>query len=344
MMNFDKIDAMLITSRENVRYITGFSGSAGVCAVFPDKKYLLTDFRYKEQSRLQAPDCEFVIIKGRYSTAVKEIMEKEKAKTLGFEPESLSYAEYISYSETAENFVPCGDFTKNMRIIKTAEELENIRTAADIASDALLETLPLIGEGVSELDIAAELDFRMRKHGASGNSFDTIAIGGKNSSVVHGTPGEYKLQSGDFLLIDFGCVYNGYCSDMTRTFAVGEISKRQREVYNTVLSAQEAALAALKPGAAAADVDKIARDIIEKAGFGDNFGHALGHGVGLQIHEPPTMNPKSDTVFAPGMTVTVEPGIYLEGEFGVRIEDLTVITDNFHQNLCQKIKKEVIYI
>lgn len=344
MVNFDRIDAMLITSRENVRYITGFSGSAGICICFPHKKYLLTDFRYKEQSALEAGDCEIIIITKKYSEYVKDILTENGAKTLGFEPDSLSYGEYKAYSEIAESFVPYGEFTKDLRIIKSEEELKNIEKAADIASEALLETLPLIGEGVSERDIAAELDYRMRKLGASGNSFDTISIGGKNSSVVHGQPGDYKLQYGDFLLIDFGCVYNGYCSDMTRTFAVGEISKRQREVYDVVLSAQKAALAALKPGALASEVDRVARDIICDAGFGDSFGHALGHGVGLLIHEPPTMNPKSEVVLSPGMTVTVEPGIYLEGEFGVRIEDLTVITDNFHQNLSQKIGKEVTYI
>ncbi len=260
------------------------------------------------------------------------------------DPDSASAAiSAVCYVIAAAFFVGAVALIQNSRTSKF-KELKNIEKAADIASEALLETLPLIGEGVSERDIAAELDYRMRKLGASGNSFDTISIGGKNSSVVHGQPGDYKLQYGDFLLIDFGCVYNGYCSDMTRTFAVGEISKRQQEVYDVVLSAQKAALAALKPGALASEVDRVARDIICDAGFGDSFGHALGHGVGLLIHEPPTMNPKSEVVLSPGMTVTVEPGIYLEGEFGVRIEDLTVITDNFHQNLSQKIGKEVIYI
>lgn len=344
MMKFDKIDAMLITSRENLRYITGFSGSAGVCAAFPEKKYLLTDFRYMEQAKTQAAGCEVVIVKEKYATEVKKILEKEGAKTLGFEPSSLSYADYTAYKCAAKTLVPCPEFTENLRIIKTDEELKCIAAAADIASDALLETLPLIGEGTAELDIAAELDYRMRKKGASGNSFQTIAIGGKNTSVVHGEPGKYRLKNGDFLLIDFGCVFGGYCSDMTRTFAVGEISDFQKSVYDVVLAAQEAALSALRPGIKASEVDKIARDIIANAGFGSNFGHALGHGVGLQIHEPPVMNPKSDVKLAPGMTVTVEPGIYLEGKFGVRIEDLTVITDKNHQNLSKKIKKEVIYI
>lgn len=344
MINFENIDAMLITSRENVRYMTGFSGSAGICLVYPEKKYLFTDFRYKEQSENQAQGCEIIIINSKYSDEIKKVIDVNNTKTVGFEPDSLTYAQYEEFSETAGRFIPCSGFTADLRIVKTSSELENIRKASDIAQTALLETLPLIGAGVAEYDIAAELDFRMRKHGASGNSFETIAIGGKNTSLVHGSPGDYKLHNGDFLLIDFGCVYNGYCSDMTRTFAVGEISERQKYVYDVVLRAQEVALNALKPGVRACDIDKTARDIITEAGFGDNFGHALGHGVGLEIHEPPALNTKSDVILSPGMTVTVEPGIYLEGEFGVRIEDLTVITDDFHQNLCQKIKKEVIYI
>ena len=344
MINFDKIDAMLITKRENVRHITGFSGSAGVCVIYPNKKYLLTDFRYKEQSQIQATDSEIIIIKDKYCVELKKLLDKNNTKILGFESYDLTYSQYLSFSKICEEFIPYDEFTEDLRLVKTSGEIENITKASDIAGQAFAEVLKFIKPGVSEKDIACELDFLMRKMGASGNSFETIAVAGANSSLVHGVPTNYKIQNGDFLLMDFGCVYNGYCSDMTRTVAVGEISDQKKAIYNTVLKAQLAALDAIKPGVKCSDVDKVARDIISDAGFGDNFGHALGHGVGLEVHEEPRLSVKSDAVLKPGMVVTVEPGIYIEGEFGVRIEDLVVVTDKNHQNLCQKIKKEVIYL
>ena len=344
MINFDKIDAMLITKRENVRHLTGFSGSAGVCVVYPDKKYLFTDFRYKEQSAIEASDCEIIIINDKYSIELKKLLEEKSTKTVGFEPDDLSYSQFESFSEICESFIPNGEFTDDLRLIKTPYEIECISKASEIAQDAFCETLKYIKPGISEMDVACELDYRMRRLGASGNSFETIAVAGPNSSLVHGKPSDYKLQCGDFLLMDFGCLFNGYCSDMTRTVAIGEISEKKRCVYNIVLKAQLAALETVKPGVLASDVDKAARDIIKEAGFGENFGHALGHGVGLEVHEEPRLSAKSDVILKPGMVVTVEPGIYIEGEFGVRIEDLVVVTDKNYQNLCQKIKKEVIYI
>ncbi len=344
MINFDKIDGMMITKPENIRYLSGFTGSSGIMVMLPDEKFLLTDFRYQEQAEKEAPECGIIIIKNGYAESLKKLFAEKSVKTVGFEPEELSYSQYKSFSSVAGEFLPYESFTKDLRLIKTPEEIANIKKAAEIAEDSLLDTLGFIKEGVSEADIACELDYRMRKRGASGNSFETIAVAGVNSSLVHGSPGKYKIQSGDFLLIDFGCVYNGYCSDMTRTFAIGDISKKQKQVYDIVLKAQLAALGKIAPGVKASDIDKVARDIIKDAGYGECFGHALGHGVGLKIHEEPRLSEKSDTVLQPGMVITIEPGIYIEGEFGVRIEDLVVVTDKNYQILCPKTGKEIIYI
>ncbi len=344
MINFDFVDAMLVTKRENVRYLTGFTGSAGVLVMLPHKKYLVTDFRYKEQAEIQAKQCGIVIISKDYGHEISKIVSENSIKTLGFESCDLSYSQYEQYCKTADKFIPYDLFTEGIRDIKSPKEIQCIEKASEIAQSALLEVMPMIKQGVAEREIASELDYRMRKLGGEGNSFDTIAVAGKNSSLVHGEPGDYKIQQGDFVLIDFGCVYKGYCSDMTRTFAVGDISPEMENVYNIVKTAQERALEALKPNALASDIDKIARDVIEEAGYGEFFGHALGHGVGLEIHESPRLSSKSDVILKPGMAVTVEPGIYIPGKFGVRIEDLAVIDEKFHKNLCTKIQKEVIIL
>lgn len=334
------LDTMIVSKPENIRYLTGYTGDTGVLVVTKEKQYLLTDFRYEEQAKTQAAECEILTIKGAYPDWVAQVCEG----TVGFEGQALTWSQGEEYQKRIKNCQDVSGWIEEIRTIKTQEELALIQRASEISQEAFWKTLELIRPGMTEREIAAELDYRMRKLGAERTSFATIAVAGANSSLVHGEPGNYRLQKGDFLLMDFGCVYQGYCSDMTRTVGVGSVSEKQKEIYRIVKEAQQAALEMIKPGVPFRDADRVARQIIEDAGYGERFGHSLGHGVGLEIHEQPTLSPKAEGVLQPGMAVTVEPGIYLEGEFGVRIEDLLVVDAVNSYNLCRNTPKELLCV
>lgn len=336
------LDAMLVSKPENIRYLTGYTGDTGMLLITGEKQYLFTDFRYEEQAKLQAADCQVVTAKGDYVEPICQLC----SGTVGFEGRAMTWSQGDAFqrNQTDCRWVDVSGWLEELRAVKTEEELALIQRASEIAQEAFWQTLEQVRPGLSEREIAAELDYRMRRLGAERTSFSTIAVGGANSSLVHGEPGDYRLQNGDFLLLDFGCVYQGYCSDMTRTVGIGSVSQRQKEIYRIVKEAQQAALEAIKPGVPLCQVDRTAREMIEKAGYGDRFGHSLGHGVGLEIHEMPTLSPKAEGVLKPGMAVTVEPGIYLDGEFGVRIEDLVVIRQEGYLNLCSQTPKELLCI
>ncbi len=335
-----ELDSLILSKPENIRYLTGYTGDTGVYVLSGDKEYLLTDFRYEEQAKKQAKNCEIIIVKGSYTEPVTELVRG----TVGFEGSVLTWAEGEGFREKCGEMKDVSGWIEDLRKVKTKREQELIQKASEISQEAFWQTLEVIRPGMAEREIAAELDYRMRKLGAERTSFTTIAVAGANSSLVHGEPGEYRLQSGDFLLMDFGCVYQGYCSDMTRTVGIGAVSQKQKEIYRIVKEAQAAALEKMKPGVPFKEADHAARQIIEQAGYEKQFGHSLGHGVGLEIHEKPTLSPKSEGVLMPGMVVTVEPGIYLEGEFGVRIEDLVVVNDVNCDNLCQNTPKELLCV
>ena len=228
-------------------------------------------------------------------------------------------------------------------MIKTEQELEYLAMAESIGDKAFMKMLDIIKPGMTELEVAAELEYLLKKEGGEGLAFSTIIASGVNSSMPHAIPGDKKLEVGDFITMDFGCKYKGYCADMTRTVVLGKANEKQKEIYNIVLKAQLAALDAIKAGIPGKAVDKVARDIIEEAGYGAYFGHGLGHSVGLFIHEGPRLSMKEETILQPNMTETVEPGIYLPGFGGVRIEDMVVITENGYKNLAQS-PKELIEI
>ena len=339
----DGADCAVISSDINRRYFTGMKSSAGTLLVFRDAAYLIIDFRYIEKAQKTVTDCD-VILQGRLYEQLLELMKNHGAKTAAIESDTVTVSQLADMKKRLADVEIISDdrlstVIKNMRIIKTADEIEKIKAAQLIAEKAFDEVLNFIKPGVTEKEIALTLDFYMLRNGAEALSFDTIALSGKNTSLPHGVPSDKKVCGGEFVLMDYGAVVDGYHSDMTRTVCVGSPSEKMTEIYNIVLKAQEESLHGAKSGMEAKQLDKIARDIIASAGYGENFGHSLGHGVGMEIHEAPNASPSSDEILRENMVVTVEPGIYIPDEFGVRIEDFIVIKHENSLNLTSCNKK-----
>lgn len=343
------IDAMIIVNPSNRRYLSYFTGSAGVLYISPTTQVLLTDFRYIEQANTQCPDYEILNHQAKgILPSLKELMDKDQVKTVGIESNSVTFADYEDYKANFGEITIKG--TKNMveglRQIKDHTEIESLKRAETIGDIAFTNIIRFIREhvknGITENEIALELEVNMRKNGAQGTSFSSIVAAGTKSSLPHAVPEDVILKEGDFVVMDFGCIYNGYCSDMTRTIVIGEPTQKHIEIYNTVLLANQEALKAIKPGKTGKEIDAIARDIIADAGYGDYFGHGLGHSVGLDIHENPRLSMADNTPLEPGMVVTVEPGIYIPGFGGVRIEDLVVVTENGIENLTYSPKELIV--
>ena len=340
--NYDGADCALITSDINRRYFTGMKSSAGVVAAFRDKAYLLIDFRYIEKARATVTDAEVIEAKKLYPQLM-ELLKKHGAQSVAIESESMTVKELNAYEHffSEMRFVHDDSLStaiSAMRTVKDEAELECIMKAQNIAESAYDEILKFIKTGVTEREIALELNRLMFEFGAEDISFDTIVLSGANTSMPHGVPSDKKVENGEFVLMDFGAVYNGYHSDMTRTVCVGEPDGEMKKVYGIVLDAQNTALEAAKAGIIGSDLDRIARDIIERAGYGSCFGHSLGHGVGLEIHEKPNASPNYKLPLNEGAVVTVEPGIYIAGKFGVRIEDFVILTENGCKNLTKSAK------
>lgn len=340
-------DAALIFSEENRRYFTQFPSSDGALVVFCDEALFFTDSRYTEAAARCIGE-NLVLDSSNIYEKLSELFKEKGVTKVALENDKITLSEFEGLKKKLPEveFITTDELAnaiEEIRIVKEASEVEKIKAAQKIAENAFDHMLTFIKEGMTEKEISLELDFYMLSHGAEAVSFETIAVAGKNSSMPHGVPGEYRLQKGDFLTLDFGATVDGYHSDMTRTVCIGEPSEKMREVYDTVLKAQCAALDALKDGITGVEADRIARDIIEKAGYGKNFGHGLGHGVGVEIHEAPRLSPKAPHTLKAGHVVTVEPGIYLPGEFGVRIEDMALITENGCENLTS-CKKDLIIL
>lgn len=342
----ENADGALITSDINRRYFTGMKSSAGMLLIFKECAYLIIDFRYIEKARNTVKNCT-VMEQENLTEQINSLMKKHNAKSLAVESMdmTLSRMSFLEKKFPDIEFIKSDELSNNiydMRTIKSAEEIEKIHKAQEIAEKAFDEILGFISPGVTEREIALKLDSCMLENGAEGLSFETIALAGANTSMPHGVPGNYKVKNGDFVLMDFGAVYDGYHSDMTRTVCVGQPSEKMGKIYDIVLKAQLEALKKVKSGITGSELDGYARDIIDESGYGDFFGHSLGHGVGMEIHEFPTASSKSETILKENIVVTVEPGIYLPGEFGVRIEDFVVLTENSHQNLTNCPKKLII--
>ena len=338
-------EAILVYSPENRRYFTGFPSTDGYLVVTKNDAVLFADSRYIEAAQKTA-SCKAQLVT-KATLEIKDYLKEKNILKAYTERERLTVS-MADFFKTA--FLPCRvtpskkleNKINELRMVKTPEEIECIKKAQQIAEDAFEHILSFIRPGVTEKRIALELDFYMLSHGAEALSFETIAVTGKKTSMPHGVPDDTIVEIGDFVTMDFGAVYKGYHSDMTRTVAVGEVSAEQRKIYEIVLSAQKASLEILKKGLSCKDADAAARDIIKSAGYGDYFGHGTGHGVGIEIHELPNLSPRSDAILQVGNVVTVEPGIYIPNKFGVRIEDMALITEDGIENLTNTPKELIV--
>ncbi|KRQ86846.1 putative peptidase [Caloramator mitchellensis] len=334
------IDAALVYGDYNRNYLSGFTGHESFSVILKDKAYFLTDGRYIEQANAEVVGYEVIEYKPPIHNAIKELLLENNVKVLGIEEDRMTYSDYFTYKELLEDIqiVKLSQTIEKLRMIKEEEEIELIAKAASIADMAFEHIIKFLKVGAVEKDIALELEYFMKKHGAEGLSFNSIVVSGARSSLPHGTPSDKKIEYGDFVTLDFGCIYKGYCSDMTRTVVVGKASDKHKEIYNAVLDANEAALKAIKAGLSCFDADRIARDIIKERGYGDKFGHGLGHGVGMEVHEMPRLNFRSNEILQAGMVVTDEPGIYVPNFGGVRIEELVVVTEDGYRVLSKSPK------
>ncbi len=339
-------EAAIISYDANRLYYTGFNSSAGYLVVTKSRAVFFIDFRYYEKAFKTVDSCEVVLIKGIWSQ-IKELLSKEKIETVLLETDSISIGSFSVYKEKLSDFNVSSDdkLQKTItlqRSVKSNDEIALIKKAQQMTDQTFSYILNNISAGRTEREVMLDMEFFMRKLGSEGVSFDFIVVSGKNSSLPHGVPTDKKIEKGDFVTMDFGAVRGGYRSDMTRTVAVGNVTDKQNEVYNTVLMAQNKTLEFIKEGVACRDVDKTARDIITSVGYGECFGHGLGHSVGIEIHENPSCNKICEDILKKGMIMTVEPGIYIENEFGVRIEDMVAVTENGCDNLTKSPKELII--
>ena len=341
------LDAMMLTNEANRLYATGFhsTDTDGLALITRNNTYYFTDSRYTEAAERAIPGAILREVKaGRgYTVLVEEVIQEEGLRKIGFEDAYMTVQDYERYRKALScELVPATDLMLQLRMVKHEEELEAMIGAQRIAERALEDILKEIRPGVSEKEIAARLQYLMLHYGASDMSFDPIVVSGPNGSLPHGVPSEKLIQSGEFVTMDFGCVYRGYCSDMTRTVAVGTVTDEMRTVYDTVLRAQQAGIEAAKAGVTGREVDGAARAVITEAGYGKYFGHSFGHGVGVEIHEAPNASPMNEKPLPEGAVISAEPGIYLPGKLGVRIEDVIVLTENGCRNLTKAPKELII--
>jgi Xaa-Pro aminopeptidase len=339
------LENLVVSNIHNVRYLSGFSGSTAMMLVASGKAILVTDFRYKEQAEGEVfPGIEVRIDTREALKAICEMVGEVKGKT-GLEAGTLTYSAYDKLRAAAREAVPIepgpssAGLVGDLRKFKDEGEIEDLEKAAQIADEVFSEIVKEIRPGITEVKIAARIDYMLRLGSKEVPAFETIVASGEHASLPHASPSLRVVKEGDLITMDFGAIWNGYCSDITRTVVLGKASDKVREVYGIVLDAQLAAIDGIKAGAACSDVDALARDLIEAKGYGDNFGHGLGHGLGLEVHEGPRLSKKSEEILAAGMVTTVEPGIYIPGWGGVRIEDDVVVRDGGCDNLTGASKE-----
>jgi len=335
------VDWVFLTSPTAIRYISGFNGSEGALLISKDKQYLLVDGRYTSQARQQAPEFEVV----ECENGILSQLEEFEIRSLGYEAKYMSVKKFDMINELLPEviLVDITYLVEDMRECKTEEEVDKLKKAAKIANQTFSHIRRYIRPGMSERQVALEIEYDMRRQGATATSFDTIVASGQRTAMPHAKPTEKIIEIGDFVMMDFGCVADGYCSDTTRMVIMGQPTDKQQKIYDIVLEAQLMALANIKEGITAREADAFARGSIKNAGYGDKFTHSLGHGVGMDVHEKPSVSPKNENPLKAGMIISVEPGIYLPGEFGVRIEDVVRVTESGLENLTT-IDKSLIVI
>jgi Xaa-Pro aminopeptidase len=340
-----KIDALLVSAPPNIRYLSGFTGSNGLLLITPDSQTLFTDPRYTIQASEECSCRVKTVAKGALELAAIEIIRRKRLKRIGFEATRLIYDAYQRLKQAlplAASLKPIGPVIEKLRMIKSAAEIALIRRSVRTNSEAFESTVRSIRPGVSEMAIAAELEFKMRRLGAEKAAFETIVATGVRTALPHAQPSQQVAVLNELLLIDMGSCQNGYMSDMTRVLFLGRPSRRVHSIYNAVLKAQLAAIDAVRPGATAGQVDRKARQVLESEGLGKEFVHSTGHGLGLEIHEPPRVGKKDPTRLEAGMVITIEPGAYVRGFGGVRIEDTVLVTENGCEVLTPTSKELVL--
>ena len=344
----EKLDALLVTQAENRRYLSGFSGSSGALLIAADRQIILTDSRYYQQVRQETLAWELAEAGYNWPAYLGEHLEEFglRGAAIGFEADAVSVADFNKWrAALAEATLrETIGLVMSLRVVKGEKELTAIRQAVALADRAMAYIYQRIQPGMTEKEIAWELEVFMRNRGASALSFETIVAFGPNSALPHATPTDRACQLGDVVLIDMGCVVNGYCSDITRTFSLGEPSDPDfMKIWRLVFNANAVAAAAITAGTSSNTADAYARDIIKAAGYGDQFGHSLGHGVGLAVHEAPKVSYTSEDPLPAGAVITIEPGVYLPGDFGVRLEDMALVTEEGLEILTSVPKIDILY-
>ncbi|MGM0174347.1 xaa-Pro aminopeptidase [Enterococcus sp. DIV0788_1] len=337
------IDAYLVTSPANLRYLTNFTGTAGMALITLEQAFFITDFRYIEQASEQIQGMTIIQHQGDIVSELLKLMESESVNVLGFEDAVMTYADYSIFEEVIDaELAPASGLIEKLREQKDDGEIAIIEKACAIADEGFDHVLKMIRPGMTEIEVANQLDFYMRSLGASGTSFETIVASGARSALPHGVASEKMIEQGDLITLDFGCVYQGYVSDITRTFAIGDPGQQLKDIYQIVLEAQKKVLEVAQAGVTGSQLDAVARDFISEAGYGEAFGHSTGHGIGMEIHEGPNISRSNDEPLMEGNVITDEPGIYLAGLGGVRIEDDLVILAEGNRILTQSPKELII--
>lgn len=343
LMITEDLPAILVTSPYNLRYLTNFTGTTGLALITLERAFFVTDFRYMEQAAKQAVDYEIIQNKGPIFKEVARLIDEMGIEDVAFEEEHVSFATYSTLVDLFScDLTPIAGLIESLREVKEDSEVAIIKKAISISDAAFTHILKVIKPGMTEIEIANQLDFYMRSLGASGVSFETIVASGYRSAMPHGVASEKVLAKGDMVTLDFGCYYQGYVSDMTRTFALGDPGEQLKEIYEIVLAANQKVIAEAKAGVTGEYLDFVARKVIGDAGYGEAFGHGLGHGIGLEIHEGPAVSKAYTKEYLPGNIITDEPGIYLAGLGGVRIEDDLLITATGNEVLTQSPKELII--
>ncbi|WP_239706318.1 MULTISPECIES: aminopeptidase P family protein [unclassified Mammaliicoccus] len=336
------LDAIVVLSPYNRRYLSGFTGTSGSLLITQDTKQLITDFRYIQQANSQAEDFEIINQNGPMINKINELIQHGNYKNVGVEADLITYNEYQALNTDEVQLSSIEGVIETIRMIKDDFEIKQIQKAADIVDETYEHILKWVKPGMTENEVNNEMEMFMRNKGATCSSFDTIVASGHRGALPHGVASNKVIEEGDMITLDFGALYEGYVSDITRTFAIGEPKEEMKKIYNIVLESQLAALEQIKPGMTGKEADSIARDIISSYGYGEQFGHSLGHGIGLEVHEGPALSQKSDIVLEENMCVTLEPGIYVEGLGGVRIEDDVLVTKNGLQRFTKSTKDLII--